>query len=288
MMVGQKEVVNVVVYLLENKDLFEALKIQLNSIYHVDELNDEVGLPSSKAYFKLKNSISERIQNCILKRPVNQPSEISIEEFTKFLYRSLFPKMNYEHVIALYQFINSEHCEMSQEFVFTTVLDLYKNLFYFNEDTFDFIATINDVYIDKYHNRDVIKSLETHIKNWKQRLFKSISLYVFLLAHYNEKELRLKEEHLVMEKSNLLTMGLIGPDFGFTTKCLEKLFGSCKTCTNHALYHDVFGRLQLQFEVGSGYTYAFKLNSFLKRCPLVGHIAGLFCNFFNLENKIYI
>ena len=64
--------------------------------------------------------------------------------------------------------------------------------------------------------------------------------------------------------------GLIG--YGDTCPRLHKFLKHCKVCQIHAIFHDAFGFLYKNYQLGPGYDYVLGI---LPSCPLGGQVSGL-------------
>lgn len=65
--------------------------------------------------------------------------------------------------------------------------------------------------------------------------------------------------------------GLIGPG----NSCLDKYFRHFKLFRLHAIFHDAFGFMKSNYDVGPGYVYALSPKAIFANSMFLGHITGL-------------
>lgn len=305
------KLVTVLVYLCRHTNMYAQLRERLKKVFYpflakYQEKNgiDETGPPPKKAEFYDRfNVITGRLDTKTLfvaeeknKKSILLPLQLTkslylnhkypmtISEFEDLIYKS-FIKSEEQQLI-----LNDVYQKIQNDTVDPLIIVSYCLLFKKNKEFWFFTNDIFDIVDDYYNCYHTLLKLENMVPHWMDRIIKAIILYFHLYYYYltvNDASVTVNQR-LVENKEDLLNMGLIGPGFGNLTCTLEYLFGKSKTLQNHALYHDVFGRLYNKYQLGPGYTYCLKFRSCLKKWPLIGHIGGLFCNFFNLTSKIYI
>ena len=73
-------------------------------------------------------------------------------------------------------------------------------------------------------------------------------------------------------------IGLIGPGNGILTSCLDGIFKRSKVLCTHAILHDAFGRVYLDYKIGPGYCYALhnlRIPHYLKTISILRHVTGV-------------
>ena len=64
--------------------------------------------------------------------------------------------------------------------------------------------------------------------------------------------------------------GLIGPG----NSCLDGFFNHFKVFRLHAIFHDAFGFMKSNYDVGPGYVYALSKKPIFVNSMLLGHLTG--------------
>lgn len=289
------KLVSVLDYLFKHTELFCKVQQKLRN----NEELDECGPPQNKATFcynRFYENGKLNVPSLYLAVAKNETAKLTIHNlFNRICSKKNISLEEFELLIAGHLVIDDD-----QEHYIEDILekmrekkqpDHFINVFYllFKNDIelYLFARELFDVMDDYYNCYETLIGLQLFVRNWMKRILKAIILYYYLYIYYS----RQRGNHvsvLTENKKELLNMGLIGPGFGRLTKWLEYLLGRSKTLQRHALYHDVFGRLNTKYELGCGYTYVYKFNSRVKKWPLIGHIGGLIYNFFNWTSKIYI
>ena len=99
---------------------------------------------------------------------------------------------------------------------------------------------------------NIIKiGLPTTLATKKRRIIAAALIYQFLIEKWTDKTLTL--DKILIKHPDI---GLIGPGNGLITWILDGLLKRSQIICTHAILHDAFGRVYIDYKVGPGYCYA--------------------------------